>query len=110
MLSSLAGKGEHPSLIQMRQATGATSRDTFNVMAQRVAFTNALNLADLQIHKLEREWRDDVIRRIEKLDPWENSTTIICICPSGQTTAAKHTVLLSACSSASVTTAISLSW
>ena len=71
LLSSLAGEGGYPSLIQMRQATGATSRDTFNVMAQRVAFTNELNLADLEINKLEREWRDDVIRRIEKLDPWE---------------------------------------
>ncbi len=71
LLSSLAGEGGHPSLIQMRQATGATSRDTFNVMAQRVAFTNELNLTDLKIDKLEREWRDDVIRRVEKLDPWE---------------------------------------
>jgi len=71
LLSSLAGEGGHPSLIQMRQATGATSRDTFNVMAQRVAFANELNLSDLKINKLEREWRDDVIRRVEKLDPWE---------------------------------------
>ena len=71
LLSSLADDGLHPSLLKMRQATGATSRDTFNVMAQRVAFTNELNLADLEINKLEREWRDDVIRRIEKLDPWE---------------------------------------
>ena len=71
LLSSLAGEGGYPSLIQMRQATGATSRDTFNVMAQRVAFTNELNLADLEINKFDREWRDDVIRRIEKLDPWE---------------------------------------
>lgn len=71
LLSSLAGEGKHPSLIQMRQATGATSRDTFNVMAQRVAFTNELNLADLKINKLQREWRDEIVRRVEKLDPWE---------------------------------------
>jgi len=71
LLSSLSGEGEHPSLIQMRRATGATSRDTFNIKVQYVAFTNELNLADLQIHKLEREWRDYVICRVEKLDPWQ---------------------------------------
>jgi TnpA family transposase len=71
LLSSLADTGEHPSLMQMRQATGSTSRDTFYTMAERVTFTNALNLARLDIHKLDREWRYDVVRRIEKLDPWE---------------------------------------
>lgn len=71
LLASVAGEGSSPSLLQMRQATGSTSRDTFNVMAQRVAFTNDLNLGSLQINKLQREWRDEVVRRIEKLDPWE---------------------------------------
>jgi len=71
LLSSLADEGLHPSLLQMRQATGATSRDTFNILAERVSFTNELNLADLKINKLEREWREDVVRRVEKLDPWE---------------------------------------
>jgi len=40
-------------------------------MAQRVAFTNELNLAKLHIEKLDHEWRDEIILRVEKLDPWE---------------------------------------
>jgi len=71
LLSSLNDEGTYPSFLQMRQATGSTSRDTFNVMAQRVAFTNELNLAKLHIQKLDHEWRDEIIRRVEKLDPWE---------------------------------------
>ena len=71
LLLSVAGEGAYPSLLQMRQATGSTSRDTFNIMAQRVAFTNQFNLSDLHINKLQREWRDDIVRRVEKLDPWE---------------------------------------
>lgn len=71
LLKSIAGEGTSPSLLQMRQATGSTSRDTFNVMAERVAFTNELNLGALKINKLQREWRDEVVRRVEKLDPWE---------------------------------------
>ena len=71
LLASIAGEGSSPSLLQMRQATGSTSRDTFYVMAQRVAFANDLNLGRLNINKLQREWRDEVVRRVEKLDPWE---------------------------------------
>jgi len=71
LLESITGEGHSPSLLQMRQATGSTSRDTFNVMAQRVAFTNDLNLTNLKVNKLQREWRDEIVRRVEKLDPWE---------------------------------------
>jgi len=71
LLSSIAGEGTHPSLLQMRQATGATSRDTFYIMAQRVSFANELSLGMLEENKLKSEWRGEIVRRVEKLDPWE---------------------------------------
>jgi plasmid stability protein len=71
LLSSLAGEGQYPSLAEIRKATGSPSKETFNVMADRVGFTNSLKLQTLQIHKLDRDWREDIVRRVEKLDPWE---------------------------------------
>lgn len=71
LLSSLAGEGHYPSLAEIRKATGSPSKETFNVMAARVAFTNTLNLHELHINRLDRGWREEVVRRVEKLDPWE---------------------------------------
>lgn len=69
--SSLKAEPGVLSLPMIRNTSGSASKDTFDMMAARVGFINDLELKSLEISKLNRRWKDNVIRRVDKLKPAE---------------------------------------
>ena len=59
------------SLPMIRDTAGAATRDTFDIMAARVSFIRDLDLPPLRIDKLDSDWKDSVVRRVDKLKPAE---------------------------------------
>jgi len=69
--SSLDAEPGIISLSMMRDSSGAPSKTTFDMMAARVGFINDLKLSDLNIRMLDSDWKDSVVRRVDKFKPAE---------------------------------------
>lgn len=69
--SSLNAEPGIMSLSMMRDSSGAASKTTFDMMAARVGFINDLKLSNLNIRRLDLDWKDSVVRRVDKFKPAE---------------------------------------